>query len=93
MSGINMFDQYLKEDDIFVWQISQSNTFMYCVVDYMGIGISTLHCYAYIRKIRTVDNVPFYHKEACSLTKLCENTPYVYKVIDNFTGKEIQAWN
>lgn len=92
MCGIDIFEQYLKNGDMFVWSKPYTHRIAYCIVNNIDIGAYHLHCDALTRKIRTVDGVPFYFKSACTLTKVEENTPYVFKVIENFTGREIHEW-
>ena len=92
MYGIDMFDQYLKDGDMFVWSKPNNNIIAYCIVRNIGIGGYHLSCDVFTRKIRTVDGVPFYFKQAYALTKVNGNAPYVFKVIENFTGREIYEW-
>lgn len=92
MCGIDIFEQYLKDGDMFVWNKSHVGRVAYCVVKHIDIGAYRLHCDVLTQKIRTVDGVPFYFKQVCTLTKVEENTPYVFKVIENFTGREIHEW-
>lgn len=93
MCGIDMFEQYLKNGDVFVWDKPHTNRIAYCVINNIDIGVSYLHCDVFTRRIRTVDGVPFYFRQACTLTKVKENTPYVFKVIENFTGRELEKWD
>lgn len=92
MTGIELFENYFKTGDVFVWSKYYVNKATYCVVKHIDIGAYYLHCDVFTQKIRTVDGVPFYFKQACTLTKVAENTPYVFKVIENFTGREIHEW-
>ena len=78
MTGIELFENYFKQGDVFVWNKSHLNRVAYCVVNNIDIGAYHLHCDVFTQKIRTVDGVPFYFKSACTLTKVEENTPYVY---------------
>lgn len=92
MCGIDVFEQYLKDGDMFVWSKPHTNRASYCIVHNIGIGEYRLHCDVFTIKIRTVDGTLFYFRQACTLTKVEENTPYIFKVIENFTGKEIHEW-
>ena len=78
MTGIELFENYFKQGDVFVWNKSHLNRVAYCVVNNIDIGAYHLHCDVFTQKIRTVDGVPFYFKSACTLTKVEENTPYVF---------------
>jgi hypothetical protein len=44
MCGINIFDRYLKDDDVFVWDQPHTNRIAYCIVTNIDIGdlISTV---------------------------------------------------
>lgn len=82
MTGIELFDNYFKQGNVFVWHRLGSNPIM-CEITDIQIGEDNMHCRTSCKDGR----LDWKHSHG-ALCKLEENAHYVYKLIEDYLEEE-----
>ena len=83
MTGIELFDNYFEIGDVFIWSRTISNGPVICEITDVQPGYDNIRCRTSRKNSRFV-----YDHSYGALCKLKENTPYVYKLIEDYLEGE-----
>lgn len=83
MTEIELFENYLKQGDVFVWHRLINSVPIMCEVTGFQPGYDNMRC----RTSRKASRLGWYHGHG-TLCKLKENTPYIYKLIEDYLEGE-----
>lgn len=86
MTGMELFDSYFKQGDVFVWSRLISSVPIVCEITDMHAVEDHMRC----NTARRDSRLGWDHSTG-TLCKLKENAPYVYKVIEDYLEGEWQA--
>ena len=83
MTGIELFENYFKQEDVFVWHRLISSVPIICEITDMQPRCNNMFC----RTSRQDSRLGWDHNHG-TLSKLKENTPHVYKLIEDYLEGE-----
>lgn len=83
MTGIELFENYFKQGDVFVWHRLISSVPIICEITDMQPGCNNMFC----RISRKDSRLGWDHSHG-TLSKLKENTPHIYKLIEDYLEGE-----
>lgn len=83
MTGIELFENYLKDDDVFVWYSITSSIPIICEITDIQPGYDNMRCRTSCKNSK----LGYDHSHG-TLCKLKENAPYVYKLIEDYLEGE-----
>lgn len=83
MTGIELFEGYFKQGDVFVWHRLISSVPIMCEITDMQPDYDNMLC----RTSRKDSRLGYDHSHG-TLSKLKENTPHVYKLIEDYLEGE-----
>ena len=83
MTGIELFEGYFKQGDVFVWHRPISSVPIICEITDMQPGYDNMFCRTSCKDSR----LGWDHRHG-TLSKLKENTPHVYKLIEDYLEGE-----
>lgn len=83
MTGIELFENYFKTGDVFIWSRVISSEPIMCEITDVQPGHDNIRC----RTSRKDSRLGYDHNHG-TLCKLKENTPYVYKLIEDYLEGE-----
>lgn len=83
MTGIELFENYFKQGDVFVWHRLISSVPIMCGITDIQPGYDNICC----RTSRKDSRLGYDHSTG-TLCKLKENAPYVYKLIEDYLEGE-----
>lgn len=83
MTGIELFENYFEQEDVFVWHRLISSVPIMCEITDMQPGCNNMFC----RTSRKDSRLGWDHSHG-TLSKLKENTPHIYKLIEDYLEGE-----
>ncbi len=83
MTGIELFENYFKTEDVFVWSRMTSSVPIMCEITDIQPGYDIMCC----RTSRKGSRLGYDHSHG-TLCKLKENTPHIYKLIEDYLEGE-----
>lgn len=83
MTGMEMFESYFTEGDVFVWSRFTYNVPILCVITNIRPGADNIRC----NTARKDSRLGWDHSTG-TLCKLKENTPHVYKLVEDYLERE-----
>lgn len=83
MTGIELFENYFKTGDVFVWSRIDGIIPIMCEITHIQPGYDNMRC----RTSRKYGRLGYDHGHV-TLCKLKENAPYVYKLIEDYLEGE-----
>lgn len=85
MTGIELFNSYFKEGDVFLWSRIISNVPIMCEITDMHAVEDHMRCNTARKDSRCRTG---WDHSTGTLCKLKENAPYVYKVLEDYLEGE-----
>ena len=83
MTGIELFENYFKDGDVFVWSRIISSVPIICEITNIQPGYDNMRC----RTSRKDSRLSYDHSHG-TLCKLEENAPHVYKILEDYLEGE-----
>lgn len=83
MTGIELFENYFKNNDVFVWYRITSSVPTMCEITDIQPGYDNMRC----RTSRKNSRLSYDHSHG-TLCKLKENAPNVYKILEDYLEGE-----
>jgi hypothetical protein len=83
MTGIELFENYFKQGDVFVWHRLINIVPIMCEITDIQPGCNNMCC----RTSRRDSRLGYKHSHG-TLCKLKENTHYIYKIIEDYLEGE-----
>lgn len=83
MTGIELFENYFKQGDVFVWHRLISSVPIMCEITDIQPGYNNMLC----KTSRKNSRLGYNHSHS-TLSKLKKNTPHIYKLIEDYLEGE-----